>query len=131
MISAYLRSIPAIARLEPASPCDFRAGVLGGVQNSGAFGREKADAALADRLARLELPLIAPGLGAPTDRDAWSGTFAPEGGNCPAQPTLTAITLTPESGPEAGGAPGWLPFRSPTASGPCTGVRLHSVLTRS
>jgi len=70
-------------------------------------GREKADAALADRLARLELPLIATEFSAPLDRDAWEGTFAPDGGSCPDQPTLTTVALTPDSGPDAGGAPGW------------------------
>lgn len=58
-------------------------------------GRDKADTALRERLARLALPTPAAGPGTPADPDAWSGvSFAPEGGGCAAQPTLTAATLT-------------------------------------
>ncbi|MEU1480234.1 serine hydrolase domain-containing protein [Streptomyces sp. NPDC005760] len=59
-------------------------------------GREAADAALADRLARLALP---PGDGkhAPAERaEEWNAAaFTPEGGLCADQPTLTEIEVDP------------------------------------
>lgn len=58
-------------------------------------GREERDAALAARLARLALPPAA-GKPAPPERaEAWSAVdFAPHGGVCEAQPTLTAVHIT-------------------------------------
>lgn len=70
-------------------------------------GREKADAELAERLSRLELPLFARELSAPADSGAWSGAFAPEAGSGPDQGPLSAVALTAESSRAAGGAPGW------------------------
>jgi CubicO group peptidase (beta-lactamase class C family) len=64
-------------------------------------GREEADAALAERLARLALP-PAPGEPAPPQgAGAWSGAvFAPVAGVCADQPGLTGVTV-------AEGADGW------------------------
>ncbi|MFH8801881.1 serine hydrolase domain-containing protein [Streptomyces sp. NPDC017936] len=58
-------------------------------------GREDADAALAGRLADLSLPL-APGAPAPPERaEQWSGArFAPYGGVCAGQPSLTGAAVT-------------------------------------
>lgn len=57
-------------------------------------GREAADAALADRLARLAVP---PAVGKPTPPDraeVWSGVaFTPYGGVCADRPTLTAVEV--------------------------------------
>lgn len=57
-------------------------------------GREKVEAALAERLASLELP-PAPGKPTPpTDPEIWHGLeFAPEGGACAEQPGLTTVTV--------------------------------------
>jgi CubicO group peptidase (beta-lactamase class C family) len=59
-------------------------------------GRDGEDAALAQRLTRLELP-PAPGKPAPpADPGAWSGAeFAPDGGACADQPTLTRVVVAP------------------------------------
>jgi CubicO group peptidase (beta-lactamase class C family) len=64
--------------------------------------RDDEDAALAQRLSRLDLP-PAPGKPAPlADPDAWSGAeFAPDGGACADQPTLTGVVVAP------GGDDGW------------------------
>ncbi|MFI5799152.1 serine hydrolase domain-containing protein [Streptomyces sp. NPDC051677] len=64
-------------------------------------GREDADAALAQRLARLALP-PAPGKPAPPERDGeWSGAaFTPHGGACQAVPELTGAAV-------AKGPDGW------------------------
>lgn len=64
-------------------------------------GREAQDAALRDRLDRLALP-PAPGAPVPPGRAAdWSGAvFAPEGGACPDQPTLTGAAVA--AGPDGG-----------------------------
>ncbi|MGP4011620.1 serine hydrolase domain-containing protein [Streptomyces sp. 4N124] len=58
-------------------------------------GHEERDTALAARLARLALPPAA-GKPAPPERaEAWSAAdFAPHGGVCEAQPTLTAVHIT-------------------------------------
>lgn len=57
-------------------------------------GREKVDLELAERLSALALP-PAPGKPAPpTDAEAWSGAeFAPQGGACADQPSLTTVTI--------------------------------------
>ncbi|MDX2681197.1 serine hydrolase domain-containing protein [Streptomyces sp. NY05-11A] len=64
-------------------------------------GREDADAALAQRLARLALPPAA-GKPAPPERDGeWSAAaFTPHGGVCAALPKLTGAAVT-------GGPDGW------------------------
>lgn len=58
-------------------------------------GREDAEAALARRLERLALP-PAPGAPEPPPHDAqWSGAvFAPAGGVCAGQPSLTGVRVT-------------------------------------
>jgi CubicO group peptidase (beta-lactamase class C family) len=69
-------------------------------------GREDEDAALAERLARLELPPAAGNPAPLTDPEAWSRTeFVPEGGVCTDQPALTAVTVT--SGSDDGDGGGW------------------------
>ena len=57
-------------------------------------GRDGEDAALAQRMSRLELP-PAPGKPEPpADPGTWSGAeFAPEGGACADQPTLTRVLV--------------------------------------
>src|SRR5690606_8807723 len=62
-------------------------------------GRDAQDAALRDRLDRLALP-PAPGAPVTPGRAAdWSGAvFAPEGGACPDQPTLTGAAVA--AGPD-------------------------------
>jgi CubicO group peptidase (beta-lactamase class C family) len=61
-------------------------------------GRERADAALRERLARLELPPLTGASAPPADPGAWSAAaFAPAGGPCPDQPTLTGVTLAPDA----------------------------------
>ncbi|WP_053849655.1 serine hydrolase [Streptomyces sp. NRRL B-24085] len=58
-------------------------------------GGEAADAALAERLARLALP-PAEGKPAPVGRaDDWDTVFAPHGGTCADRPTLTAVEVDP------------------------------------
>ncbi|MFF9283205.1 serine hydrolase domain-containing protein [Streptomyces griseosporeus] len=61
-------------------------------------GREEADTALRERLARLALP-AAPGKPAPPeDAGAWTGAvFTPYDGNCAAVPGLTAAELTADA----------------------------------
>ncbi|MFF1302028.1 serine hydrolase domain-containing protein [Streptomyces sp. NPDC058307] len=54
-------------------------------------GGGAADAALADRLARLALP---PAEGKPAPKGS-TGVFTPAGGTCAGQPTLTAIEVDP------------------------------------
>ncbi|MFF5669230.1 serine hydrolase domain-containing protein [Streptomyces hygroscopicus] len=65
-------------------------------------GRADEDAALERRLSRLALPPL-PAKPAPlTDAAAWSGAaFAPEGGACADQPTLTGVTVAED------GTGGW------------------------
>ncbi|POX46077.1 serine hydrolase [Streptomyces sp. Ru71] len=64
-------------------------------------GRERADAALRERLAGLALPPAAGKPAPPQDTDAWQGAvFTPRGGKCADQPGLTSISLT-------AGADGW------------------------
>ncbi|MGK3944111.1 serine hydrolase domain-containing protein [Streptomyces caeruleatus] len=58
-------------------------------------GDGAADAALADRLARLALP-PAEGKPAPADHaEDWNTALTPSGGTCADQPTLTAIEVDP------------------------------------
>nr|WP_202897142.1 serine hydrolase domain-containing protein [Actinopolymorpha pittospori] len=99
-------------------------------------GRDGEDAALAQRLTRLELP-PAPGKPAPpADPGTWSGAeFAPDGGACADQPTLTRVVVAPgddegwrlslveDGGPlelslSATGAPDWCLDAGPDAPVP-------------
>lgn len=58
-------------------------------------GREAADAALADRLARLAVP-SADGKATPADRvEDWHTAFTPHGGACADQPSLSAVEVDP------------------------------------
>jgi CubicO group peptidase (beta-lactamase class C family) len=62
-------------------------------------GREDADAALRLRLSRLVLPQVAGKPAPPDGPDGWSGArFAPEGGACEDQPTLTGVTVAADDG---------------------------------
>lgn len=64
-------------------------------------GREEDDASLRSRLARLALPTV-PG-GPPAAAGPWAGArFAPAGGTCADQPTLTGVTV------RQGDGPGWV-----------------------
>ena len=59
-------------------------------------GREDDDAALAERLSRLALPATPGDAAPPADPAAWSGAeFAPAGGTCTDQQTLTGIAVEP------------------------------------
>ncbi|MEQ4210308.1 serine hydrolase domain-containing protein [Actinopolymorpha sp. B9G3] len=99
-------------------------------------GRDGEDAALAQRLSRLELP-TAPGKPAPpADPGTWSGAeFAPDGGACADQPTLTRVVVAPgedegwrvslvedggtvELRPNATDTPGWCVDAGPAAPVP-------------
>ncbi|CAM5716909.1 serine hydrolase domain-containing protein [Streptomyces canus] len=58
-------------------------------------GREAADTALADRLARLAVP-PAEGKATPADRaEGWNTAFTPHGGACADQPSLSAVEVDP------------------------------------
>lgn len=58
-------------------------------------GRAEQDAELAERLSGLALPQL-PLKPSPNDAAAWSAVeFAPEGGRCPPQPSLTGVTVRP------------------------------------
>ncbi|SFH46852.1 CubicO group peptidase, beta-lactamase class C family [Actinopolymorpha cephalotaxi] len=66
-------------------------------------GREDDDAALAERLSRLALPTVPGDAAPPADAGAWSGAeFAPAGGACADQPSLTGIAV--ESAEDGGWA---------------------------
>ncbi|WAP54529.1 serine hydrolase domain-containing protein [Streptomyces sp. S465] len=66
------------------------------------IGREDEDAALERRLSRLALPPLAAKPAPLTDPAAWSGAeFAPAGGACADQPTLTGVTVAED------GTGGW------------------------
>lgn len=73
-------------------------------------GREHDDASLRLRLSRLALPPVAAAAAPPAGSGGWSGArFAPEGGTCADQPTLTEVVLRQggaESGAGDAGGPG-------------------------
>jgi CubicO group peptidase (beta-lactamase class C family) len=72
-------------------------------------GAAEADAALRERLARLALPPLAARPSPPAGADAWAGArFAPAGGRCADQPSLTGVTVASAEGGEGGdGKAGW------------------------
>jgi CubicO group peptidase (beta-lactamase class C family) len=60
--------------------------------------RAEQDTALRERLARLELPPVAAKSAPLTDPAGWADArFAPSGGTCAHQPTLTGVSLAPEA----------------------------------
>jgi CubicO group peptidase (beta-lactamase class C family) len=82
---------------------------------------EAADAALRTRLALLELPHVTAQSAPTVDPADWKDTtFAPAGGVCEAQPSLTAVTVTSYDG-------GWTLTLTETAAttGTETGIQLR------
>jgi CubicO group peptidase (beta-lactamase class C family) len=67
-------------------------------------GREDEDAALRERLSRLALPPLTAKSAPLADAAAWSATeFAPEGGTCADQPSLTGVAVAAD-----GDGDGWV-----------------------
>lgn len=70
-------------------------------------GREEDDAALRLRLSRLALPAVAGQAASPAGGGQWVGArFAPAGGTCADQPTLTEVTLRRDDGTGSTGRQG-------------------------